>query len=71
MCPYRTISDQALGRVGGRGERKTDTGYLKENPNSKFPQEIRQCLDKILCGTLRITRINGPITTSSTAFLRV
>jgi hypothetical protein len=70
MCPYRTISDQALGRVGGKGERKTDTGYLKENPNSKFPREIRQCLDMILHGTLRMTRINAPVTTSSIAFLR-
>jgi hypothetical protein len=58
-------------RRRGRDNTVRDTGYLKGNPNSQFPQEIRQCLDKILCGTLRITRINGPITTSSTAFLRV
>jgi hypothetical protein len=54
-----------------RGGRKTDTRYLKGNPDSQFPQEIRQCLDMFLGGNLRITRMNGVVTTSSTAFLRV
>jgi hypothetical protein len=53
------------------GKEDRDTGYLKGNPDSKFPQGIRQCLDIILSGILRITRMNGPVSTSSTAFLRV
>jgi hypothetical protein len=71
MWPYRPISDQALEEGEEEGKKDRDTGYLKENPNSQFPQEIRQCLGMILCGTLKVTRMNGPITTSSTAFLRV
>jgi hypothetical protein len=55
----------------GRGKKDKDTGYLEVNPDSQFLQEIRQCLDIILNGTLRMTRMNEPITTSSTAFLRV
>jgi hypothetical protein len=58
-------------RRRGRGKKDRDTGYPKGNPKSQFPQEIRQCLDRILSGTLRMTRMNGPVSTSSTAFLRV
>jgi hypothetical protein len=55
----------------GEGKKDRDTGYLKGNPDSQFPQEIRKYLDMILNGTLRMTRMNGPKTTSSTPFLRV
>jgi hypothetical protein len=71
MWPYRPISDWALRRGGGEKERKTDARYLKGNPNSQFPQEIRQCLGMILGGTLKMTRMNGSVTTLSTAFLRI
>jgi hypothetical protein len=54
-----------------RRKEDKDIGYLKENPDSYFPQVIRKCLDMILSVTLRMTRMNGPGTTSSTAFLRV
>jgi hypothetical protein len=69
MWPYRPISNRAL-RGGGGGEKDRDTGYLKGNPNFQFPQEIRQCLDMLLSGTLRMTKMNGSITTSSPAFLK-
>jgi hypothetical protein len=54
-----------------RGRKKKDkgTGYLKGN--SQFQQEIRQCLDMTLSGTLKMTRMNGDVTISSTAFLKV
>jgi hypothetical protein len=39
----------------GEGKEDRDTGYLKENPDSQFPQRIRQCLDMILSGTMRMT----------------
>uniref|UniRef100_A0A8C0W876 Uncharacterized protein n=1 Tax=Castor canadensis TaxID=51338 RepID=A0A8C0W876_CASCN len=45
-------------------------GYLKGNLNFQF-QQIRQCLGMTLSGTLKMTRMNGIITISSTAFLRV
>jgi hypothetical protein len=63
----------ALEEEAGEGKKDRDTEYLKGNPNSQFPQEIRQCLDMKLSGTLRMTRMNGPISecTSFTAFLRV
>jgi hypothetical protein len=54
-----------------REEKDKDTGYLKGNPDSQFQQEIMQYLGMTLSGTLKMTKINGPITTSSTAFLRV
>jgi hypothetical protein len=71
MWSYRLISDWALRGVRGRGEKDRDTGYLNGNPNSQFSQEIRQYLGMTLSGTLKMTRMNGPVTTSSTAFLRV
>jgi hypothetical protein len=55
-------------RKRGREKRDKETGYLKGNPNSQFQQEIRQCLGMILSGTLKMKRMIGPITTSSTAF---
>jgi hypothetical protein len=48
-----------------------DTGYLKGNLNSQFQQEIRQYLGMSLSGTLKMRRMNGATTISSTAFLRV
>jgi hypothetical protein len=57
-------------RRRGKEKKDKDTGYLKGNPKSQFPQEIRQWLD-ILSGTLRTTRVNGAITTSLTVFLKV
>jgi hypothetical protein len=74
MCPYRPDWAYRLGpsqEEEWEGEEDKDTGYLKGNPNSQFQQEIRQCLSMILNGTLKMTRMNGPITTSSTTFLRV
>jgi hypothetical protein len=58
-------------RRKGRGKKDKDTGYLKGNPDSQFQQEIRQCLGMTLSGTLKMARMNGPVTISSTAFLRV
>jgi hypothetical protein len=52
------------------GKEDGDTGHLKVNPDSQFWQGIKQCLEVILIGTLRAKRMNGSITTSSTAFLR-
>jgi hypothetical protein len=54
-----------------REKKDKDTRYLKGNLDSQFQQEIMQYLGMILSGTLKMTRTNGPITTSSTAFLRV
>jgi hypothetical protein len=70
MWPYRPVPDWRRRR---RGREKTDkdTGYLKGNPDSKFQQEVRKCLGIILRGTQKVPRMNGPVTTSSTAFLRV
>jgi hypothetical protein len=45
--------------------------YLKGILNSKFQQEIKQYLVMALNETLKMTRMNGAITTSSTPFLRV
>jgi hypothetical protein len=53
----------------GEGEEK-DIGYLKVNLDSQFQQEIRQCLGMTLSGTLKMARMNGVVTISSTAFLR-
>jgi hypothetical protein len=54
----------------GEGEER-DTGYLEGSLDSQFQQEIRQCLGMTLSGILKMTRMNGAITISSTAFLRV
>jgi hypothetical protein len=37
----------------GEEEKDRDTGYLKGNPDSQFPQEVKQYLDMILSGTLK------------------
>jgi hypothetical protein len=58
-------------RRKGRQKKDKDIGYLKGNLNSQFQQEIRQYLRMTLSGTLKMTSINGVITISSTAFLRV
>jgi hypothetical protein len=58
------------GRVG-REKKDKGIGYLKGNLNSQFQQEIRQYLGMTLSGALKMTRINGAIPISSTAFLRV
>jgi hypothetical protein len=55
----------------GRENKNKGIGYLKGNLNSQFQQEIRQCFGMTLSGTLKRTRMNGVITISSTAFLRV
>jgi hypothetical protein len=71
------VALQAYLRLGphrrrrGREKKDKDTGYLKGNLDSQFRQEIRQCLGMTLSGTLKMTRMNGPVTISSTAFLRV
>jgi hypothetical protein len=71
------VALQAYLRLGphrrrrGREKKDKDTGYLKGNPDSHFQQEIRQHLGVILSGTLKMKRMNRPITTSSIAFLRV
>jgi hypothetical protein len=68
------VTLQAYLRLGPyrrrRGRGKKDR-HLKGNPNSQFPQEIRQCLGMTISGTLKMTRLNGAITISSTVFLRV
>jgi hypothetical protein len=73
MWPYRPISEQALKErreeVGGKKDR--DTGYLKRNPNSQFPQEFRQSPVMIVSGTLKMRRMNGPVATSYTVFMGV
>jgi hypothetical protein len=53
-------------RRRGRENKDKDIGYLKGNLDSQFQQEIRQCLGMTLSGTLKITRMNGAITISST-----
>jgi hypothetical protein len=63
MLSYRPVSDWGL--TGGGGDK--DTGYLKMTLDSQFQQEIRQ----YLCRILKMTRLNGVVTISSTAFLRV
>jgi hypothetical protein len=55
----------------GREKKDKGIGYLKGNLNSQFQQEIRQYLGMTLSGALKMTRINGAIPISSTAFLRV
>jgi hypothetical protein len=57
-------------RRGGEKKDK-DTGYLKGNLDSQFQQEIRQYLGVTVSGNLKMIRMNGPVTISSTAFLRV
>jgi hypothetical protein len=56
-----------------KGREKKDKGirYLKGNLNSQLQQEVRQYLGMTLNGTLKMTRMNGVITISSTTFLRV
>jgi hypothetical protein len=56
---------------GWRGKKDKDIGYLKGKLDSQFQQEIRQYLGMTLSRTLKMTRMNGAITISSTAFLRV
>jgi hypothetical protein len=58
-------------RWRGREKKDKDTGYLKGSLDSQFQQEIKQYLDMTLSGTLKMTRMNGAITISSTAFLKV
>jgi hypothetical protein len=58
-------------RRRGREKKVKGFGHLEGNLNSQFQQEIRQCLDMTLSGTLKMTRMNGAITFSSSAFLRV
>jgi hypothetical protein len=71
------VALQACLRLGPhrrrRGRKKKDKGteYLKGNLNSQFQQEIRQYLGMTLSGTLKMTRMNGVVNISSTAFLRV
>jgi hypothetical protein len=57
-------------RRRGRKKKDKDTGYLEGTLNSQFQQEIRQCLGMTLSETLKMTRMNGVVTISSTAFLR-
>jgi hypothetical protein len=54
----------------GREKKDKDIGYLEGSLNSQFQQEIRQCLVMTLSGTLKMTRMNGAVTISSTAFLK-
>jgi hypothetical protein len=63
--------EEKEGKAGKGGKEDKDTGHLKGNPDSQFPQGSRQCLDMILSGTLRMARINGTVSASSTALLRV
>jgi hypothetical protein len=56
-------------RIRGREKKDKDTGYLKGNLNSQHA--IRQYLGMTLTGTLKMTRMNGALTISSTPFLRV
>jgi hypothetical protein len=58
-------------RMRGREKKDKGIGYLKRNLDSQFQQEIRQYLGMTLSGTLKMTEMNGVITISSTAFLRV
>jgi hypothetical protein len=70
------VALQACLRLGphrkrtGREKKDKDTGYLKGNTDSQFQQEIRQYVGMTLSRTLKLTRINGAITISSTTFLR-
>jgi hypothetical protein len=57
-------------RRRGREKKDKDIGYLEGSLDSQFQQEIRQCLGMTLSGTLKMTRMNGTITISSTAFLK-
>jgi hypothetical protein len=53
-----------------REKKDKGIGYLKGNLYSQSQQEIRQYLGMTLSGTLKMTRMNGAVTISSTAFLR-
>jgi hypothetical protein len=55
----------------GKEKKDKDIGYLKGNLNSQFQQDIRQCLGMTLSGTPKMIRINGVVTISCTAFLKV
>jgi hypothetical protein len=57
-------------RRRGQEKKDKDTGYLEGKLDSQFQQEIRQCLGMTLSGTLKMTRMNGVVIISSTAFLR-
>jgi aspartate/tyrosine/aromatic aminotransferase len=58
-------------RRRGMEKKDKDTEYVEGNLDSQFQQEIRQCLGLTLSETLKMTRMNGVTTISSTAFLRV
>jgi hypothetical protein len=58
-------------RRRGREKKDKGIGYLKGNLDSQFQQEIRQCLGMTLSDTLKMTRMHGVVTISSTVFLRV
>jgi hypothetical protein len=72
---YKSVSDclrlSPHRRRRGREKKDKDTGYLKGSLYSQFQQEIRQYLVITLSGTLKTTRMNGAVTISSTAFLRI
>jgi hypothetical protein len=71
-CGPRGLSQTGPYRRRRRREKKDkDTGYLKWSLNSRFQQEIRQYLGMTLSVVLKMTRMNGIVTISSTAFLRV
>jgi rubrerythrin len=66
LQPYLGLGFHRRGRE--REKKDKDIGYLKGSLNSQFQQEIRQYLGMTLSGTLKMTRMNGAITTSSIAF---
>jgi hypothetical protein len=53
----------------GEGEERQRQWIPKREPQFPIQEEIRQCLCMTLSGTLKMTRMNGAITISSTAFL--
>jgi hypothetical protein len=65
------VTLQACLRLGPHRRRKGREKKDKDNLDSQFQQEIRQYLGMTVSGTLKMTRMNGAITISSTAFLRV
>jgi hypothetical protein len=58
-------------RTRERENKVKDTEYLKGNLDSQFQQEIRQYLGMTLSWTLKMKRMNGVVTISSSAFLGV
>jgi hypothetical protein len=71
------VALQACLRLGphkrrrGREKKDKGIGYLKGNFNSQFQQEIWKYLGRTPSRTLKMRRMNGVVTISSTAFLRV